>query len=39
MIGQFYTFNGDYSLENLTAAYGAPTLFLYDKFWRSKKLS
>lgn len=42
MCGQFYTFNGDYSLENITAAYGAPTLFLllflYDKFWRSKKL-
>lgn len=40
-LGQFYTFNGDYSLENVTAAYGAPALFvmlfLYDKFLRSKR--
>lgn len=40
-LGQFYTFNGDYSLTNISAAYGALFLFflafLYHKLWRSKK--
>jgi len=37
-LGQFYTFGGVYSVENISAAYGAPFLFLlaflYHRFWR-----
>jgi lysine-specific permease len=40
-IGQFYTFDGVYSFQNLSSAYGALFLFtmafLYHKLWRSKK--
>ena len=40
--GQFYTFDGVYSLENISAAYGALILFsvafLYHKLYRSKKV-
>jgi amino acid permease len=28
VVGQFYTFNGVYSIENISAAYGALVLFL-----------
>lgn len=40
-LGQFYTFNGVYSLANISSAYGAFLVFiaafLYDKSWRSKR--
>lgn len=41
--GQFYTFDGIYSIENISAAYGAliffALAFLYHKLYRSKKIT